>query len=299
MDIGLNVTEAVLLKSADRQAMFAGIKTMGINLVRIEIPWLSVVSNWATSDPLIADAANAGLEILAMVAHNPTPKPSAAAFGTAMGKLAAKYPQISHWEIWNEQNLQEYWAKGSPETFVPYLQAAAKAIRANSTAKIVLGGLAAASSHSGIAIIPKFPFIATYTNVDPVTWMTRAYRAGAKGSFDIVALHPYCMDAGFRWLAFSPGDPYVASISMVRNVMNDQGDTGLDIWATEYGFPISAFTPDQQTANLSAQTAYLEPRVARAIIMCYRDIPKGSYGLIDKNNAQRPAYTWLKSLLAS
>lgn len=299
-EICLNIVEAVELKPADRQAAFADIKSLGINTIRVELPWELAAT---IGDQTMTDAATAGLSVLAMVAHNPKPLPAAKTFGIWMGALAARYPNVIGWEIWNEPNLQLYWAKGSPETFVPYQQAAYTAIKAVApSVPVFTAGLAAASSASGWAFGPTWPFISSYTNVDPVQWLTRAYAAGIHGYMDGVAIHPYALDAGFRSLPFSAtADPYIADLAAFKAVMTANGDGGKPLWATEYGYRQPGFTLATQSTNLLAQTAYLagltNPVLAKAFIYTYRDNNGEEFGLLTTKNVQKPAYAALKAYL--
>lgn len=301
--IGLNCTEAVTLKAADRQTLFAAIKAVGVNDIRIEIPWElggatgTSAAGLKTADAVMADAKTAGLSVLMMVAHPPSPTPTAVNFGVTMGVLAKRYPQVVAFEIWNEPNLQDYWPKGNPTTFVPYLQAAYHGIKANSNTPVLLGGLAAAASASRAWY--QF-WVPAFTNTSPTDFLTGAIAAGAIGYFDGFALHPYSLDAGFRWLTFSPTNPYVADIPALQALIAtaDNG-TFLLTWATEYGFPISSFTVAEQQTNLAAATSYLATKCDRLYIESARDFPAGEYGLMDKNGAQRPAYAWLKGYLAN
>lgn len=301
MIIGLNCTEAVELAQADRAALFAKIKGIGITEVRVEFPWKIINSEPKLYDGVIADASTAGLNLLVMVAHPPSPTPPASSFQTGMQTLATKYPQVGYWEVWNEENAQVFWPKGNPKTFTPYLQAGYAGVKAgNPQAKVVLGGLAACATHSGIAFGPKFPFIAAYTNTDPVAFLTGVYAAGGGGHFDILASHPYSWDAGFRPLSFSPANPYIAALPELRSLMNSKGDGAKELWGTEYGYAVtSTATAGQQAANLAAQTTWMASAPAsvdRAYVMCARDFATTTYGIWDKNNNPRPAVDWLTSL---
>lgn len=300
MKIGLNVTEAVTLKAADRQALFSKIKLLGVDMVRIELPWLEVKNGLGTVlAPAVADATSAGLEVLGMVAHNPAPRPSPAQFGADMATLAKSFPSIGYWEIWNEPNLELYWpGKNKPEEYTTYLIAAATALRSFSPAKIVFGGLAAAATHSGYAFGFKPPFVSAYTNISPTDFLARAIAAGALGHFSVLGVHPYTDDTGFRMQPFSANDPYVADLTPLANMLPGLPPNGpISIWATEFGFPLPTFTAATQQSNLAAQIPWLDSRVERGYVFAMRDNAGGDYGLLDAKNNERPAYGWLKNYL--
>ena len=92
------------------------------------------------------------------------------------GSLWAEHPEVSRqpiraWQIWNEPNLTRYWnvAPWAP-SYVALLKRADRALKAaDPGSKTVLAGLPNESWKAVAAI----------------------YDAGARGAFDIVALHPY------------------------------------------------------------------------------------------------------------
>lgn len=296
MRLGVNVTEAYVLKQADRQAVFAAIKSAGINDVRVEFPWKGVASSLTVADAVVADADSHELNVLGMVCHGPSPTPSAADFGKIMGRLADRYQQITEWQVWNEQNSERFWPKGNPEKFAPYLKAAYGAIKAtNPAARVVLGGLAACASHSGIAVAPQFPFIAWYTNVSPSDYLRRLIAAG--GVFDVVATHPYTWDAGFRPKPFTPTAPFVVEVDKLRTVLDQAGLFSVPIWPTEYGFNLNDFTVAQQATGFAVETSWLATRTPRGYLYCWRDNGSFIFGLVDKNNVARPALQWLREYI--
>jgi len=74
-----------------------------------------------------------------------------------------------------------------------------------------------------------------------VRFLKGMYAAGARGSFDAVAIHPYSgLDCAvsYWW------------IEDMRRVMVDNGDWALPFWATEYGW--GAATPDEQRLQADA-----------------------------------------------
>lgn len=302
--VNLNFTEAIELKAADRQACLADIKSLGVSTIRCEFPWLLVAKSWAQADALMTDIGNAGLHVLGLVAHPPSSlfssKPSASSFGTMMGKLATRYKQIPAWEIWNEPNLHEFWSKGNPTTFTPYLQAGYRAVKAASSANtVVFAGLAACATDSGWAVIPKFPFLASYTNTDPAAFLTGAYKAGAKGYFDVLGYHPYCVDEGFRHQPFNPANEYIAKLATLVQVMADNADIK-PIRCTEYGYSTDDFTTTDQQTYLAAETAYLRGLpgniIDQVFVYCYRDNNGEAYGLKQAGGAAKPAYTWFSGV---
>ena len=68
--------------------------------------------------------------------------------------------------------------------------------------------------------------------MNPVTFVERMYAAGAKGSFDALAYHPYLYAPdNVRFSKSGARELYDG----IRQQMVDNGDGGKQIWATEYG----------------------------------------------------------------
>lgn len=285
MVIGVNCTEAILLK--DRRNVFAAMKDVGVDRVRVELPWDFRVTT-AMTDALVNDLQAAQLEPLVMVTFHKSlwgSVPAVKLFADRMRTYVSQYPQIRLWQLWNEQNAQRFWPRGNPDTFLPYLQAGYTEVKeANPDATVVLGGLAA-------AVEVPFPLSLFGTNVAPWTWMQRILAKGGGDYFDVAAVHPYSWNTGFQWQPFSPTLPFVQGIAKLRAMLNKP------LWVTEYGFPIDKFTAVQQRDNLAAQTQHLTGVCERQYIYCYRDSGKTAYGLVDATNTPRPAHDWLREVV--
>jgi hypothetical protein len=191
-DLDFSVTDAVFLAAAQR----------GIGV----LPVLQGTPGWAASNP--GDPASP-----------PRDNEDFARFLTAIvarygpdGSLWAEHPELSRkpvrsWQIWNEPNLTRYWnvARWAP-SYVALLKRAHKALKAaDPGAQTVLAGLPNESWKAIEAI----------------------YDAGARGSFDIVALHPYT------------GVPknVIRIVKIVRREMARRGDGKLPVWVTELSWP--------------------------------------------------------------
>ncbi len=117
---------------------------------------------------------------------------------------------IRMWQIWNEPNITVFWPKQPfAPAYVSLLRAAHNAIkRADHGAKVVLAGL------------PNYSWKA----------LGRIYNVrGARGLFDVVAVHPYTK---------TPSG-VVQILSKVRTVMNSKGDRRKPILADEISWPSS------------------------------------------------------------
>ena len=132
------------------------------------------------------------------------------AFLRCLRTTAARYRgKIRTWEIWNEENIEQFWRNVSAKDYVGLLAKARAAIRAEiPDARLVLGGLAGA----------------------PVGYVRELYRYGAKGHFDVMNVHPYCFP-------FAPDDTLAKELGAIRSVMREFGDGDKPIWITEIGWP--------------------------------------------------------------
>jgi len=211
----------------------------GAETVRAAIYWPQIQpngpadANFSASDALVLDAAARGLEVLPVIQSSPgwaalhpddpasPPRDPAdvARLLTALvtrygpnGSLWAEHPEITRrpirsWQIWNEPNMTRYWnvAPWAP-SYVKMLKAAHKALKA-----------ADPKSETVLAGLPNESWKA----------LKSIYDAGARGSFDVVALHPYT------------GLPknVVRIVKIVRREMARRGDARVPVWLTELSWP--------------------------------------------------------------
>jgi hypothetical protein len=243
-------------------------RAVGSHLLRQNFDWAYIERapgryRWDKYDRYVLTAARFRVRILAIVFNPPgwhstapiegerrhgtyPPKDYAeyAAFAKRLverygpnGRLWRKYPTnpkfpIKSWQIWNEPNLDVYWATGaSAEEYVAMLRAASAAIReADPTAEIVTAGMP--QSKLGIPLL-KF--------IDDM------YKHEGKGTFNTIAINPYSRTTGELY----------NRLKGVRAVMNRNDDAEAQIWITELGWsdagPKSRFRvgPDGQARLIS------------------------------------------------
>jgi hypothetical protein len=187
-------------------------------------------------DAVVAAAAARGLPVLPVVHRTPRwaaarPRDGAASaprgtaaytrFLTALvarygprGSLWAQHPglrrvPIRDWQIWNEPNLTRYWtSQPFARPYVKLLGASRRALRA-----------ADPGSRTILAGLPNESWIA----------LRSIYRAGGRGTFDIVALHPYT------------GRPrnVIRLVEFARREMRRFHDGRRPVWLTELSWPAS------------------------------------------------------------
>ena len=118
---------------------------------------------------------------------------------------------IRSWQVWNEPNITGFWATGpDPAAYAAMLEQTSAAIKqVDPDAEVVTAGLT--DSKYGMPIR------------DFVDGM---YRAGARGSFDVLAIHPYAHTVlgSYRVLAEA------------RATLDAHADRDTPLWATEVGW---------------------------------------------------------------
>ena len=218
-------------------------RSSGVETVRTAFDWREAQPveggpvNFAAMDAVVTAAAARGLPVLPVVHRTPawaaahpeqgsaaTPR-GTAAFTAFLGALVGRYgpngslwaeqpglprTPIRDWQIWNEPNLTRYWSSQPfAKPYVKLLRASRKALRA-----------ADPGSRTILAGLPNESWIA----------LRKVYRAGGRGAFDAVALHPYT------------GRPknVIKLIEFARREMRRFHDGRKPVWLTELSWPASA-----------------------------------------------------------
>ena len=210
----------------------------GVETVRIAFRWYQLqpqagVLDLTTSDAAVAAAARRGMTVLPVIEQTPAwaairpgdlaapPADPATVQAFAAGLVARYGPAgtfwsergdlprlpIRAWQVFNEPNHTGFWSERPyAPSYVATLRATAAGIRgADPGATIVLAGL---TNRSWLAL-------------------RQLYRAGARGQFDVVALHPYTRRAL----------DVLRLVRYARRVMRANGDGALPVWITELSWP--------------------------------------------------------------
>ncbi len=211
-------------------------------------------------------------------------------FGTA-----AKPLPIQSWQIWNEPNLQKYFApKPSAEEYARLLEISHKVIKSQDPkADVVLAGM------PGFGKPKAWDFLDSLYQVP-----------GIKSQFDAAALHPYAPNV----------DELSSEIDKFRASMTSHGDGSTPLWLTELGwgsaapdrFQLSKGLPGQANLLAGAFRTILHKRdswnVQRVFWFDWRD-PKpgsvvakacsfcGSAGLLNYMGVPKPAYQNFKNFV--
>jgi hypothetical protein len=205
----------------------------GVTTLRAPLYWRTVqpqrgTTDFATTDRLVAAAARARIALLPVVLGAPAwaarhpersnSPPEAAPYAAFLRALIGRYgpsgsfwakhpalpgPPLRDWQLWNEPDHLRYWSdQPHARDYVRLARAARRAIKdADAGARVVMAGYADRSWDS----------IATL------------YRAGARGVFDVVAIHPY---------TFEPRN-VLRAVELARRELRRAGDGKRPLWLTE------------------------------------------------------------------
>ena len=275
--VGIADSDLYGMSQAEIRATFDQMQSLGVNNVRVLVPWGDVYKvppgdpleaffppDWSKVDFIVNEAASRGMSVLGVV--NATPywggqngqgclgcfgaAPDPTKFAAFAGLVAARYGDlVGAYEVWNEPNYIASWAPQiDPVAYTTLLKQAYTAIKAaNPDALVVAGVLGAVTSWMGVTM-------------DARTFVETMYANDAQGFFDALSIHPYQYTTKFShgeydpnvnphepWKADSPLEQVIA----IRQMMIDNGDAALRIWATEYGLPTGG--PNAVTAEQQAQ----------------------------------------------
>lgn len=244
---------------ADVDRTLDTLQAMGVQNVRIIVPWAGVQPldlpsyNWANVDRMVDAAAARNMGVLAVI--NSTPRwagrpylsghPTPEAFAEFAGRVADRYAgKIAAYEVWNEPNALTFWNPVDPEAYTRMLQAGYTAIKDEDPDALVVGGVVASLFSTGSLTINPQDFVAAM------------YQHGGKGYFDAISFHPYHFT-----LPFSESGTQRAGalnqLKQMRQVMIDNGDGNLKIWASEYGVPTAQISTGEVISE-TQQAALIE-----------------------------------------
>jgi Glycosyl hydrolase catalytic core len=240
---GAVVDEPAAIRPDQLQLM----RSSGVQTIRVVFNWDQLqptpgAPNFAPSDQTVRLAASAGIKVLPIVIYSPqwaSSSPSqpnyylygpktASTYTNFLRALIARYgpngsfwsanpsvPKvpIRQWQIWNEPAFNYFWASQPYyKTYPKLLKAAYRAVHsADRRAKVVTAGLANTVAN------PSWKY------------MKRFYKYGFKGSFDVLAVHPFASSISHL----------LTIIKFDQNVMKQHGDGRKPIWLTEMSWPAS------------------------------------------------------------
>lgn len=244
--VAVNTQQMYFYSQTDTDTALGLLKAVGVDTIRIMLPWAGAepvddTFDWAAVDRMIDSAGAHGIKVLATI--NTTPDWAAVpgqqiytaapadleAYGDFVSAVATRYQgKVADYEVWNEPNYEGFW-EPTPDAaaYTALLKIAYTAIKAADPNATVIGGSVAA-----VAEVPGG------SAINPVTYLSQMYAAGAAGYFDALAFHPYLYSKPFSVQQGHAGVPFTQA-QQLHEVMVANGDGHKKIWATEYGQPAS------------------------------------------------------------
>ena len=155
MGLGCNV----VLKELDKKKYphyISYMKSVGIDWIRLEFDVLDSKEDFSEHDKFIKLANKSGINILGLI-NQAVPGNIKNVFFPKFKKpfenldlikektkvLVKKYKKITHWEIWNEENIKRFWVeKPSSKDFIKFFEEIAREVKKiDKKNKIVVGGV--------------------------------------------------------------------------------------------------------------------------------------------------------------
>jgi hypothetical protein len=298
---------------AEIETQLDAIASSGARWIRIDVSWTAVEKtegrfDWCRTDRMVLGARARGLDVLAVPAYAPAwasgldelhgAPADPADFGRFVAAAARRYVPagVVAWEIWNEPNVASFWKPApDPEAYVAVLRAGAAAVReVAADATVLTGGLApAADREDGSSIA-----------ID--TFIEGMYAAGAAGSFDAVAIHPYSVPA--RPLEAHDWNPFT-NLPRYHELLAAHGDGAVPIWLTEFGAPTGSGDP---SVHEDIQSDFVEeafgavaewPWAGPLLWYSLRDLGEDAFdvgqnwGLLRNDFEPKPAYGVFQALM--
>jgi hypothetical protein len=217
--VGVTVPDSAITNGRFRACALNALVKAHVGVVRDVFYWAGIeiapgFYDFAQADQYVAEAARHGIQVLPVLLMAPSfrstapaqpkhgfyPPKDPADMGAFAAILAKRYgpngdfwaqhpdvPKvpIRDWQVWNEPNLPVYWVTGpSPSEYTALLKATADGLRSvDPGADVVTAGL---------------PYSKLRGTLSPERFLSGMYAAGAQGSFNTLAVHPYSDTVG-RW----------------------------------------------------------------------------------------------------
>lgn len=322
MDVGFNGDLADL----DRMAAYAPGKRP---FIRAYLNWWYVEGcrgcplQWDRIDPVVDGALARGMRVMLLVAYAPPwangnhPDPRATTWfptddadWTSIVDRTVRHfgARVEAYEVWNEPNLPYFGKYDNGDPKVRYWQLvhlAHQVIHAVCAACTVVAGPSAGVWDGGDPAN------------EPAVWLDWAYRNGYRDDIDALALHPYpewsparpeCAQPWKNMFGPPGEDPPCGELAQVHAVMVRYGDIAKQVWATEWGYPVTApGAPPLPTVRdrfvtsvaMWRRLAYTGP----LFLYQFRDscadaTPECSFGVLGfDGTAKEPVYTDLSNAL--
>jgi polysaccharide biosynthesis protein PslG len=255
-NLGVNVFLEQEVEPQKRQQSLDLLRAAGVGWIRQELPWEQVEpvakgqttdpkfgeSTWAKFDDIVSRADGAGIQIILRLDTSPRwALPSDAADGLGppvndadywdfVTQVAQRYRgRVAAYQVWNEPNLNSEWGGHPPDApaYARLLRGASERIRAiDPAAKVLMAALAPTLTENADAL-------------NELLYLQQLYDAGARGTFDVLAVQAYGLQGGPDDPRVGPADVTFSRPVLVRQLMERNGDAATPVWATEMGWNVN------------------------------------------------------------
>jgi hypothetical protein len=258
--------------------------SLGVDVVRVTVDWSQTephpgVYDWSRTDLLLDGLHSRRIAPLVTLYGSPpwangglpenwAPR-TTTSFAAFARNVAARYPYVHLWTVWNEPNQRRWLRPTTPREYVQkLLNPAYAAIHAASPGSLVAGGVTAPRASTG--------------GVSPVSWIAGMAKAHAR--LDAYAHNPYPLSPGESPTRGGCGHCETITMATLPRLLADvQRAFGsrTRIWLTEYGYQtnppdrllgVSYATQARYTSD-AALRAYRAPRVDILIHYLIADEP--------------------------
>jgi polysaccharide biosynthesis protein PslG len=267
--VGVNAFLEQEVEPQRRQLSLELLRNAGVGWIRQELPWEQVEplardqttdpkfggSTWAKFDDIVDRATGLGLKLILRIDTSPRwalpadapdglgPPIEDAAYWDFVGQVATRYKgRVDAYQIWNEPNLNSEWGRKPPDAvaYARLLRGASERIHSvDPSARVLMAAMAPTLTENSDAL-------------NELVYLQQMYDAGARGSFDVLAVQAYGLRGG-------PDDPRVDASDvtfsrplLVRQLMERNGDSATPVWATEMGWNVNPpSTPEQRFGRVT------------------------------------------------
>ncbi len=234
------------LNDSQLDQRMADIAASGAKWIRFDFNWSLIQPdnasdyNWGPYDKLVALAQKHGLYILGILDFTPAwargnacndsdkcPPADNKVFANFAKTISGRYLNrgLHYWEVWNEPNSPQFWAPtADPAGYTRLLRETYAGLHAvDKNAYVITAGLSPQETND--------------KSYSPIDFLRAMYQAGAKGSFDAVADHPYTFPISPKTNVPHAWTQMADPKNSLHAVMSANGDQNKKIWITEYGSP--------------------------------------------------------------
>lgn len=309
---GVSIPAAHLtgVTTAVRDARLDHVVRCGAGWLRTDAYWSALQTGastyaWTGLDGMVDAARARGLRII-LAAHTtpswarpagqpdtygPTSTTEQDRYAAFCAALATRYTgRVAAIEVWNEPNLDQFWAPTpSATSYGALLTKTAAAIRAAAPGMTVVAG-----GTGGVATGP---------DIDPLVWYQALCDAVTITDVcDAAAVHPYTNNDGQA----SGG---MAQVIEIRALLDARGARMMPIWATETGAPTAGSDGGTVTetvqASLVETLAHAWVRIRATGPMCWYTLldtagttREDHFGVIREDGSDKPAVAALQAAAA-